>query len=245
MIPRWWAPIVGDAMTISPPDDPTRPQTDPPQWTPQRRVTWCRALGASLLLLGPLDWLLARLLWLPMYFGLFFFLVAGLLVGGVAFRLARSARPVTRARIILGVLPVAFLSICITIILEYRHIADTAGAPPAFGAAWNAKSKGSDSVGDIRAEAAEAFRKHLSDSFPPGGVAGYARWAIESGEMSISVFGFSAKVTIAHTGPAWPIRTLAAFALLAMGLWLSFESLRSPSPVSNIIAEGEAYEELE
>jgi hypothetical protein len=232
-------------MMTSSENDPTPPQVVVAEWTPQRRKVWCTALGVSLLLLAPLDWLLARLLWLPMYFGLFFFLVAGLLVGGVAFRMARSARPLTRTRIIVGILPVAFASICITVILEYRHIASIAGAPPALGAAWSAQSKDSASVGDIKAEAAKAFRSHLADKFPPGGVVGYARWAVQSGEMKITAFGFEETVTIAHQGLTWPIRTLAAFVLLLLGLWLSFESLRSPSPVSNIIAEGEEYEEIE
>jgi len=232
-------------MTTSSENDPKPPPVAAAEWTAQRRQTWYMALGVSLFLLAPLDWLLARLLWLPMYFGLFFFLIAGLLVGGVAFRMARSARPMTRTRIIVGILPVAFASMCITIILEYRHIASNTGAPPAFGAAWSAQSKDSDSVGDIRAEAAKAFRSHLADKFPPGGVVGYARWAVDSGEMRITALGLSETVTIAHQGLRWPIRTLAAFVLLLLGLWLSFESLRSPSPVSNIIAEGEEYEELE
>ncbi len=232
-------------MTTPLANSPTPAPADTPDWNPRRRKAWHEALGVSLLLLAPLDWLLARLLWLPMYFGLFFFLVAGLIVGGVAFRIARSARPFTRARIVLGVLPVALVSMCFTVFLEYRHIAAMTGAPPAFGAAWAAKSKNSDDVGDIRSEAARAFRGYLADKFPPGGMVGYARWAADSGKMEISAFQYSEKVTIAHQGLAWPIRTLAAFVLLALGLWLSFESLRSQSPVSNIIGKGEEYEEIE
>ncbi len=108
-----------------------------------------------------------------------------------------------------------------------------------------AKSKDNDAVGDIRAEATRAFRGYLADEFPPGGVVGYARWAVDSGKMEINAFEYTENVTIAHQGIRWPLRTLAAFVLLALGLWLSFESLRSESPVSNIIAEGEEYEEIE
>ncbi len=226
-------------------NSPESAPADAAEWTPQRRWAWWAALGIALLLLALLDWLLARLLWLPMYFGLFFFLVAGLLVGGIAFRFARSARPLTRARIVAGVLPITLVSTCFTVLLEYRHIAAITGAPPAFGAAWAAKSKDGDAVGDIRTEATRAFRDYLAEEFPPGGVIGYARWATDSGKMDIRAFEYAETVTIAHQSYAWPIRTLAAFVLLALGLWLSFESLRSESPVSNIIAEGEEYEEIE
>jgi len=197
-------------------------------------------------LLVGLDWLLARLLWLPFYFGIFFFLVAGLIVGAVSFRVARGARTLTRGRIVRGALVLASLSTLVTVCWEYRFIAATAGAPPKFTDARNAALRAGRTPRDVVHQAAESFRAALAEGYPPGGVIGYVRWAISSGKMKIKVAGSTETVSIDdHRGLIWPIRTLVALLLMAIGLWLSYEPLRSPEPVSNVLAPGEAYEELD
>src|ERR1043166_751699 len=70
-------------------------------------------LFAQIFVLGSLailGWLLARLVWLYYFFGLFFFLVAGLLVGAIGFRIARSARPMAKSRLLRGIISIALCS---------------------------------------------------------------------------------------------------------------------------------------
>ena len=227
-------------------DDPaSQPQDSRPseKWTPRRRNTWWSALAVAMGLLLGLDWLLARLLWLPFYFGLFFFLVAGLIVGALAFRVARASRPLTKMRLLRGIACVAGLSTAATTYWEYRHVAATVGDPPAFAEARNKALSDGRSPREIRMQAARTFKRRLGEDFPPGGAIGYARWAIRAGEMELVVADASEHISIDHRGITWPLRTLAALLLLASGLWLSFESLRSADSVSNILAPGEEYEE--
>ncbi len=231
---------------MEPSDSPAGESQPIADWTPQRRKTWWSALALAFGLLVGLDWLLARLLWLPFYFGTFFFIVAGLIVGAVSFRVARGARPLARGRIVRGVLLLAILSSLVTTCWEYRFIVAGAGVPPKFTDARNAALRAGRSPTEVLWQAAESFRDGLADRFPPGGVVGYVRWAIASGEMRIEVGDSVETVSIAdHQGLIWPIRTLAALLLMAIGLWLSYEPLRSPQPVSNVLAPGEPYEEVE
>lgn len=231
---------------MEPSDSPITESPPVADWTPHRRKTWWSALALAFGLLVGLDWLLARLLWLPFYFGIFFFLVAGLIVGAVSFRVARGARPLTRGRIVRGILLLAGLSSLVTICWEYRFITAGAGAPPKFTDARNAALREGRSPTEVLRQAAESFRDGLADHFPRGGVVGYVRWAIASGEMKIKVADSTETVSIGgHGGLVWPIRTLAAMLLMAIGLWLSYEPLRSPQPISNVLAPGEAYEEID
>lgn len=224
----------GPAASNSPPA-PGHPAVQPTRW-------WSAAFLAFLAFL-PLDWLLVRLIWLPFYFGLFFFLVAGLLVGGASFRYARPARPVSRGRLLLGIGLIVVAGLVTAIVLEYRHFANTVAGDRAFPEARNAAVAGGEPVGQIEAEAAAEFKAALQRDDPPGGVIGYIRWAVTSGKLELTVRGSRETATNEHRGYRWPIRTMAAALLLALGLWLSLESLRSPTPVSNILAPGEEAEE--
>lgn len=214
-------------------------------WTPERRKTWRSALLLGLVCLVGMSWLLARLLWLPFYCGLFFFLVAGLLIGGLSFRLARRARPIAARRIILGITIVSSVGTGATVCWEFRHVAGTVGDPPAFAKAIGAGSRGGASRREVRGLATAAFRRRLAREYPPGGTLGYVRWAVASGEMEVEVKGIVEEVGIHHRGWVWPLRSLAAFLLSGVGFWLSFESLRSPTSVTNILPAGEAYDEVE
>ena len=214
--------------------NPTVPLPDP-----QRHAAWRLALAVTFALLAVLAWLLARLVWLPMYFGLFFFLVAGLLVSAVAFRIARPARPLSRGTILRGAVIVSLLTIAVTLFWEYRHFAATVGDPPHFPDARNAAVRAGRSAREIRAQAGQEFRSALRSQYPPGGVIGYVLWTIRSGDMKLTVEGVTDVVHSAHRGLVWPLRTVAALVLLVAGLWLGLESLRSGTPVTNVLAPGE------
>lgn len=206
---------------------------------PSRRAAWWFALAVTFALLAVLAWLLARLVWLPMYFGLFFFLVAGLLVSAIAFRIARPARPLSTGAILRGAVIVSLLTIAVTLIWEYQHFAATVGDPPHFPDARNAAVRAGRSAKEVRAQAGREFKSALGSQYPPGGVIGYALWTVRSGEMKLTVDGVTDTIHSSHRGLAWPLRTLAAVALLTAGLWLGLESLRSTTPVTNVLAPGE------
>lgn len=204
---------------------------------------WRMALVLAFGILLVLDWLLARLIWLPFYFGLFFFLVAGMLAGACSFRLACPARPVSRGRILLAAVLISGLSGVATTIWEYRDVVGHRIGERRFTKARNTAISERRPMVEVDASIEEAFTAALRADYPPGGPIGYVRWAVSSGEMTLTVLGCEDTVSIDHRGLAWMLRTLAAVLLVAVGLWLSFESLRSPVRTSNILVPGEEAED--
>lgn len=187
--------------------------------------------------------LLARLIWLPFYFGLFFFLVGGLLVGAATFRLARPIRPIGRRPLIGGALVVGIVTFAVATAFEYRHFAYTVADPPKFATARNAVVRAGGSLREFEDRAADAFIREITKQYSSPGPLAYAMWTIKSGKMTLVVDGQSEAISTDHAGWTWLVRALAEILLLAGGLWSSIESLRSPTPVSNLIGPGEEYEE--
>lgn len=231
-------------MNHAPPSCPSQPEPSSTGITAQPG-RWRLALLLSLVMLVPLGWLMARLVWLPLYSGLFSFLVAGLLVGALTFRVAKPARPVSRGRILVGICLVAVGSTLVTVVWEYRNVAATVSGQTKFADARNAAVTAHRPVHEVESSAEREFVATLRRDYAPGGPIGYVLWATRVGQMDLVVRECSDTVGISHRGAVWPIRTLVGMLLLVAGLWLSFESLRSTVPVSNILAPGEEAEEEE
>jgi len=191
-----------------------------------------------------LTWLLARVIWLPAYFGVFFFLVAGMLVGAASFRIARSERPITTGRVISGVAVIALASTAASLIWEYRYRAATIGAPPKFGDARADALQRRRPVSDVESAATAAFRTFLREQYAPGGVIGYVKWAAHDGEVRLTLpDGFSDQTVLGQRRWAWVLRTVACCALFAAGLWYQLEALRSAQPTCNVLRPGEEAED--
>lgn len=191
----------------------------------------------------PLCWLLARLIWLPMYMGLFFFLVAGLLVGAISFRLARPARPLARSRIIVGSAMVALLGAAAFCEFEYLNFVDTVGEAPRFADAKNAALLAGRTARSVEQSASDSFLIALRERYPPGKLIGYVRWAMSGLDLDLAVDSAQESIGLPHQGFRWVARTVCAWLLLAIGLNLSFDALRLGDRVSNILPPGEPYEE--
>ncbi len=221
----------------------TNPLHQPDPSTDSNTRPWLLAQIQSLLLLAALGWLLARLVWLYYFFGLFFYLVAGLLVGALAFRTARAARPLTKSRLLRGIIMITLSATAITVTWEYRHFSATVGQPSKFADARNRAIQAGGSSRDIVQAASEEFEKQLSHDHAPGGVIGYVAWSVRSGKMPLTIDDTTETIINDHAGWVWPVRTLAGAVLLAVGMWFGLESLRSSIPVANVLRPGEEYSE--
>lgn len=197
------------------------------------------ALLVGVAILSGLLWILARVIWLPAYFGVFFFLVAGMLAGAASFRVARPLRPMPRTRVAVGVAAVTLVSGGIGLTWEYHYRADTIGELPKFASAYQDAQQRGLSATAVASQARRAFDDLLRSRFPPGGTIGYVRWAVAAGSAHLTLpGGFSDEVSIGHRGWAWLLRTLAAYGLLAVGLWYQLEALRQATPTNNILPPG-------
>jgi hypothetical protein len=213
--------------------------TEPPPAT-RGAAAWRAGLLIGAVVGVGLMWLLARVIWLPAYFGVFFFLIAGMLVGAAAFRTCRAARPVTRGRIAVGVGFITASCTAAGLSWEYRYRSMTIGEPPKFGEARLDARASASGGSDVGAQATAAFRAFLRREYPPGGAIGYVRWAAGSGFVRLTLpSGFADETVLGQRRWAWVLRTLAAYGLFAAGVWYQLEALRSAEPVSNILRPGE------
>jgi len=242
----------GDAfLSLCPMADGPENVADAPAQASDPAAFW-RALVVAAVALVALDWLLGSLLWLPFYGGLLGFFIEGLIAGGIAFRFARPARPASRKRLWSGIAILVVVSMAAILFFEYWHFCGRVGRPPHFPRSRNhAQARADDDAGRRSAldrvgdEAIAEFRAYLSRDYPPGGPLGYARWATSNGFVELSVRDESQKIEAMHRGWVWPVRTAIGAVLLAFGLSLAFDALKSPEPVCNVLLPGEEYEEID
>jgi len=215
------------------------PQSALSSATSGARLAAAVVVGAALA--AALGWLMARVIWLPLFAGVFFYLIEGLLVGAASFRIARPARPLGRAAVAACIALITLAGAAAGLTWEHRYVVHTAGDPPRFADAWATAPPRRAGRSTVQAAASETMRQFLYDSFPPGGIIGYVRWAVRDGSAAIELpGGFRDTVHLGtHRGPVWLGRTLAAAAMFAAGLWAQLESLRSALPVNNILAPGQ------
>lgn len=232
------------------PENPPPTTLEPP---PDRRPTaFWRGVAVAVLVLIALDWLLGALLWLPFFGGLIGFLVEGLIAGGLGFRVARSARPVSRRQLWAGILVAVVISSAAVLWFEYFHFSARIGRPPNFAKARNQALR--DAEGDdgrrsasnaVGAESVTAFHNFLESEYSPGGAVGYARWVTTSGVAVLKVRDVEEKIEAEHRGWIWPIRSFVGALMLVLGLGLAFDGLKSPTPIRNVLVAGEEFEELD
>ncbi|HOB73067.1 MAG TPA: hypothetical protein PKG54_00950 [Phycisphaerae bacterium] len=140
------------------------------------------ALIVGVALALPTSWVLAMLAMLPRLLGLFFFLVAGLLIGAVMYRIGLPAAPVPRARLYVAGLAVALVLWLAGLMVEYQALPRLA-----FGAVRGTMKF---SIGPERKEHIQnTLRSHiearLDKDYPPGGLIGYVRWVATNGRMRV------------------------------------------------------------
>ncbi len=202
-------------------------------------------LGACFVVLGGLTYILARVVFLPYYMGLFFYQVAGLIAGSAGFRIARPERPIRRSRLVTGALLVAIAAWCVSIVFEYHDRVDGIAREGEFYAAKLKALEQGGSAADVMERVRQGVRDHLSTEHSPGGVIGYVRWVVQTGELTLTVDGVTDTVRIAQRKKAWVIRSLASIALMTTGLYMAFLALVSPTPVTNLLVPGEEAEDDE
>lgn len=146
---------------------------------PARWSGWILAAGLAVAV--PSGWLLAYLAALPFLFGLFFFVLLGLIVGAVMFRAGSKAPPPTRRTLWLFGTSVVTVMILTSLWTEYQALPRSVekrvrgSIPESLTAARRTELR--DGVRqDVAAELAAAY--------PPGGFPGYLLWAARNGTFT-------------------------------------------------------------
>ncbi len=194
-----------------------------PEGMPERsraRVRWGVALGV--LVAFPLSYLLAYAAFLMAMLGLFFFVLFGLVIGAAMFRVWVPLRPLTPATIKLGVAVVVLMGWGGALVWEgVTFPADV--AKEAIKQVIKAPGKTGH---DVRADAAQSTREYLAREYPPGGVVGYWRWAMDKKTIEIPITGQARPKPICYNNNGWMF-ILRVF-LCGVALTLAVYSMVAP-----------------
>lgn len=197
--------------------------------TPRCWIGW--SLIAGCVLGVPAGCLLAYLAVLPLFLGLFFFLVIGLIVGAVMFRLGRLAGPRSKASLwLIG-------SVVVLVIWGTGLVVEYLGFPRDATRAV-LKSIPQRLTPEQRADLYIQTRRYVLARFVGGqsepgrlgslrGFPAYLRWAATDGTIACPrVFNDSThKVSLPQRRVGWVIRVGASLALLAFAILAQFLSL--------------------
>jgi len=176
---------------------------------------WWSATTVATIVSLPLAWLLSYAALLPFYIGLFFFMLFGLMIGAVTFRIAAPGRPYGRFAVLAGTTLIVGVCWTASIVKEsWDFPADIAAK-----AVRRARDIGGRSADDYRAVVAQEVRAFLREHHPPGGVVGYARWMLLDGEMkkgAIPSYDQALRRSPARWG--WAIRVVLSIVLLGFAV---------------------------
>lgn len=171
----------------------------------------------------PIGWLLSYGGLLPFYLGLFFFLLFGLLLGAVVYRLGAPARPLGRAWLAGGTAVVVLVTWGVSMLIE----AHTFPSQVAKVALEKTRKLPAGATPDsFLRDSQDDVARHLRDKYAPGGVIGYMRWQLTDSQIKPPV-GRLPK-TFRSTQPRlwWGIRVLLSITLLSVGIYSQIAALR-------------------
>jgi hypothetical protein len=196
---------------------------------------WWWAIVAGVLLAVPFGWLLSYAAALLAMLGLFFFMLFGLVIGAAMFRIGQAARPISLWKLKLGAALVVFVGWTVSIAVEAHDFpGDLARRALKTKAFRQRPGQTREAPGrppkEITEEIVRHVRSHLRESYPPGGMIGYVRWAITSNEFPVQVTGVPQTIRLHFSGNRgwWMIRGLLSIVLFAFAVYSLVRILRFP-----------------
>ncbi|NLX21502.1 MAG: hypothetical protein GXY55_07500 [Phycisphaerae bacterium] len=209
------------------------------------------ALGAGCLCALPVGWLLATLVLLPFFLGLFFCMLLGLLIGAVIFRVAAPGKPFARPTLWLVGLAVAACVCFVSLVGEYYNVRGyDLPFPGTQGWQWHSvdgdattcvrqtfahRSFTPDQISQLRSETRQNFLNLLATHHPPGGLPGFVRWSLNGQALECPrIFSpHTTSLVPKQSGVKWVIRLVLAFVLTAGAILSQVLGLGPASPAAD------------
>ncbi|MBN1510454.1 MAG: hypothetical protein JXB13_00430 [Phycisphaerae bacterium] len=152
--------------------------------TAPRPARWWLAVLVAAVVSLPFGYLLSYGAFLLAYFGLFFFLLFGLLVGAVMYRIALPARPIPRWQLLTGSLVVAAVCGGFSLAVECWQFPQDAAERTLKTLRILPEGTTRD---DILQQARASVEKYLVENHWPGGALGYMRWKATARSLPVEV----------------------------------------------------------
>jgi len=176
---------------------------------------------------SPLTWLLSYAATLPFFIGVFFFALFGLVIGASIHRVAAARAPYARITVITGTTLIVLLCWGVSLYLEsVRFPLDVATF-----AIEATRDIGDRTADEFRADIADQTRRFLRETYPPGGLLGYARWSLLSSRLTHQeVPGLRRPFRSDQAKIWWAVRVVLSVGLLAFGVGSQTLPLASTRP---------------
>jgi hypothetical protein len=207
------------------------PATGSVQWltdVPGPTGRWWLGIVVAAIFAIPLAWLLSYAASLPFFLGLFFFMLFGLIIGAIAFRVSARGRPYAMFPLILGTTFLVALVWSFSLVKEARDFPGDV----ARRVSLRTRDIGDRSLAEFRGAVAEDVRSFLASRYGPVQVWSYIRWVLTNGELKrgdLSILDKGVTMPAAQTKAWWAFRVVASAALLGFGISSQTLSLRAPA----------------
>jgi hypothetical protein len=181
---------------------------------PTRR--WWVGVGIAAVFALPLAWLLSYAAALPFFLGLFFFMLFGLMIGGVVSRIC-SGRPYATLPLVLGTTILVILTWGLSLVKEASDFPDDV----ARRVSLRTRDIGDRTVAEFRCAVASDVRDLFATRYGPGPVWGYVRWVLTNGELKrgeLPTLNKSVFMPATQVAGWWAFRVVASIALLGFGV---------------------------
>jgi hypothetical protein len=195
-----------------------------------RPLIWSLAVGIALGI--PAGHLLAYLVALPAFLGLFFFLWLGLVIGAAMFRLGKAAVPAPKQSLYVIGLTVSVLAWMSGLVSEYRMLPGEVADAVRRNSVTQSASR--DQIQQFEQKVRGEVLDHLRKQYPPGGLVGYWRWRTTDGSMKFARMGDGSlyPYEIRQRGIIWLVRVILSLVLISFTILSQFLGLaRLPSKV--------------
>lgn len=200
------------------------------------RAVLNRSAAIATLIGVPFIILLMYCAWLPLLMGMYFFILGGLLVGAIWFRLAARVRPVPVRAVRLRMFVMLAVLVAIYMLSEYvvkrGHLARDM-------AKLTVRMRPVDSLAELQArqrEAADHVRRSLR-RYGPGPV-GYWIWAATDGRLPpMEQYTGKQSIDLRQRQAFYVLRVVASVVLLWYGLRLMAKDLAKPDEPVEIVEE--------
>ncbi len=182
---------------------------------PGGSARWWLAVLVGLIVAMPYAWLLSYAGMLLLYLGLFFFVLFGVAIGAVVYRVASPGRPYKRWAVLAGTTIIVLTTWLVSLVKESRDFPRDV----AIKAGNQARSIGDQTIQEFHTAVQDDVRRFLRETYPPGGTIGYARWILLSGELKTEqIAALRRPMEPPQRGYGWAIRVVLSIALLAYGV---------------------------
>ena len=177
---------------------------------------WVAAVAVGSVLSAALGIVLSYVAFLMALLGLFFYLLFGLIVGALTYRVAAPARPQPRWSLAFGTVVIVLAGWGTSLAWEvhtFPHtiannaIKEVPRLPVGMG------------KGAFREKVVADARSYINREYPPGGAIGYFRWMFTNGRFEKGVFeGVKAEMSLSQRGWTWLIRVVLSLLFMSCGV---------------------------